>query len=378
VPRAVESLSRPVTPEPGRFAAMARREGPPAAAEAQAPGLLMIGNFLSGSGGTRGVCEELAARLSAGGWKVVTASSRPGRLARLLDMLVTVVGRRRDYRVAQVDVYSGAAFLWAELTCALLRLLGKPYVLTLHGGNLPAMARSRPRRVRRLLSSARAVTSPSGYLSESLEWVRSDVQVLPNALDVSRYPFRLRSAPQPRLVWLRAFHGLYRPVRAAEVLAIVRERFPEARLTMIGPDKGDGSLAATREAAGKLGVLDRIDFPGAVPKADVPRWLGEGDVFLNTTSVDNTPVSVLEAMACGLCVVSTDVGGLPHVVTHESDGLLVGGEDAQGMAAAVQRVLSDPALAERLSRNARARAQARDWSVVLPRWESLLRSAAWK
>ena len=361
-------------------AAADRKDRPPrpSPAEAIPPPLLMIGNFLSGARGTRGVCEELATRLSAAGWRVVTTSSRSGRVARLVDMLGTVFRRRRDYRIAQVDVYSGAAFLWAELTCAVLRRLGKPYVLTLHGGNLPTFARHRPRRVRRLLIGAHAVTSPSGYLSEQLQWLRPDVRLLSNALDIAQYPFRPRSALRPHLVWLRAFHALYRPAAAPEVLGLVLKRFPDARLTMIGPDKGDGSLEATREAARALGVLDRIRFPGSVPKTDVARWLAEEDIFLNTTSVDNTPVSVLEAMACGLCVVSTDVGGLPYVVSHESDGLLVPAGDVQAMADAVQRLLSDPLLAERLSRNARVRAEAQDWSVVLPRWESLLRSAAWK
>lgn len=379
--RAVESLRVP--PEARASAAPApgdRENRRPAAlsAEATPPQLLMIGNFLSGARGTRGVCEELAARLSAAGWSVVTTSSRSGRLARLVDMIGTVLRRRRDYRIAQVDVYSGPAFLWAELTCALLRLLGKPYVLTLHGGNLPTFARRLPRRVRRLLASAHAVTSPSGYLSEELKSLRPDVRLLPNALEIAQYPFRQRRVLRPHLVWLRAFHALYRPAVAPEVLAHILKGFPDARLTMIGPDKGDGSLEATREAARALGVLDRIRFPGSVPKADVARWLVEEDIFLNTTSVDNTPVSVLEAMACGLCVVSTDVGGLPYVVGHESDGLLVPPGDVQVMADAVQRLLSDPLLAERLSRNARVRAEAQDWSVVLPLWEALLWSAAWK
>lgn len=378
--RRVESLNPPGVPESAAGAALDRDERrlAPARAEASPPELLMVGNFLSGTRGTRGVCEELALRLSSAGWTIATTSSRPGRFARLLDMLGTVLRRRHDYRVAHVDVYSGAAFLWAELTCALLRRLRKPYVLTLHGGNLPAFARRRPGRVRRLLAGARAVTSPSGYLSEKLNWLRPDVRLLPNALDVAQYTFRPRSALRPRLVWLRAFHALYRPELAPEVLARLLERYPDARLTMIGPDKGDGSLEATRDVARRLGVLDRIRFPGAVPKSDVARWLAEEDIFVNTTSVDNTPVSVLEAMACGLCVVSTDAGGLPYVIDHESNGLLVPAGDAEAMTGAIHRLLSDPVLAERLSRHARDRAEREDWSVVLPLWESLLRSAAWR
>src|SRR5436190_13095336 len=110
------------------------------------PPLLIIGNFLSASGGSRGVCEELALRLTNNGCNVVTASGKPAKLARLTDMLTTVARRRNAYALAQVDVYSGAGFFWAEAVCCTLRCLGKPYVLTLHGGNLPEFAARWPRR----------------------------------------------------------------------------------------------------------------------------------------------------------------------------------------------------------------------------------------
>lgn len=344
-------------------------------AENRSCGLLIIGNFLSKSRGTRTVCEDLSFRLSEAGWAVITTSSKETRVARLLDMLLTVWWRRREYGVAQVDLYSGRSFYWAEMSCRLLKGLGKPYVLTLHGGNLPALARRQPRRVRRLLSSAAGVTSPSAYLRDQLKALRGDVRLLPNALDLELYPFRPRTQSRPRLVWLRAFHSIYDPMLAPRVLAALLPRFPEARLTMVGPDKRDGSLERTRELAGQLGVADRITFSGAVPKHEVGRRLAEGDIFLNTTTVDNTPVSVIEAMACGLCVVSTDVGGLSYVITDGSDGLLVPVGDTDAMVSAVARVLDDRELSERLSRTARAHAEERDWSVVLPLWQSLLREA---
>src|SRR3954471_19625153 len=99
--------------------------------------ILIIGNFLSETLGTRGVCEDLAVKLEHSGWTVISASRRLGRVQRLLDMVDTAWSRRRSYGVAQVDVYSGLAFLWAETVCWTLRRAGKPYVLTLHGGNLP-------------------------------------------------------------------------------------------------------------------------------------------------------------------------------------------------------------------------------------------------
>jgi glycosyltransferase involved in cell wall biosynthesis len=154
------------------------------------------------------------------------------------------------------------------------------------------------------------------------------------------------------------------------------QEFPEIHLTMVGPDKGDGSLQRTAQVAAELSVADRVTFSGGVFKTEVPHWLNKCDIFLNTTNVDNTPISVLEAMACGLCVVSTNAGGIPYLLKHEHDALLVPPDDPEAMADAVRRLLTEPGLADRISGNARQKVERFDWSIILPQWETLLISVA--
>ncbi len=339
------------------------------------PPVLLVGNFLSRYVATRTVGEELASRLALEGWPVTATSEQWPRWRRLLDMQRTIWWGG-PYAVAQVDVYSGAAFLWAEAACWSLRRLATPYVLTLHGGKLPEFAARWPRRVRRLLASARVVTTPSRYLQEAMAAYRSDLRLLPNPLDLAAYPFTRRGPARPRLVWLRAFHRFYNPELAPRMLALLAAEHPEVRLTMIGPDKGDGSLEQTRRLAAELGVEERITFTGGVPKDEVPSHLAGGDVFLNTSDVDNAPVSVMEAMACGLCVVSTDAGGVRYLVDDGEDALLVPRDAPAEMAAAVGRILADPALAARLSAGGREKAGVCDWSRLLPEWEELLLGSA--
>jgi glycosyltransferase involved in cell wall biosynthesis len=339
-------------------------------------GILLVGNFLSASGCNPGPSEELAARLAARGWEVLTASSRRNRPRRLADMLATAWRGRRRYAVAHVELYSGAAFLWAEAVAGLLRVAAKPYILSLHGGNLPAFARRHPRRVRALLGAAAAVTTPSRFLQEAMRSYRSDLLLMPNPIDVAVYEYRLRRRVGPLLVWLRAFHRVYHPELAVAVTDRLAREYPGVRLAMFGPDEGDGSLAEARQAAGRLGAAGRVTFAGAVPKRRVPEVLREHDIFLNTSNVDNAPVSVVEAMACGLCVVSTDAGGMRYLVEQEREALLAPANDAEALAGAVRRVLGEPGLAERLSRAGRAKAEEFDWSRALPRWQELLGSVA--
>lgn len=339
------------------------------------PSLLLIGSFLSSEGENPAVGEALASRLREDGWQVITTSHKRPRIARLIDMLTTVWARRRDYRLACVEVYSGPAFLWAEAVCRVLRAIRKPYILALHGGNLPSFARHQPKRVGRLLKSAEAVAAPSRYLMEEMGVYRDDILLIPNPLDLAQYPFRVREKPEPLLIWLRAFHSLYNPRMAVRAVAALCKDIPEASLVMIGPDKGDGSLQTIRELAARLGVIDRIRFIPGIPKREVPEWLAQADLFINTTNTDNTPVSVMEAMACGLCVISTNVGGIPYLLEDGKDALLVSADDDAGMAKAVRRILGESGLAARLSQSGRLKAGEFDWPVILPHWKDMFEMA---
>jgi glycosyltransferase involved in cell wall biosynthesis len=341
-------------------------------------GILIAGNFLSRAGGNRGVCEDLAERLGALGWPVVTTSSRTGRLARVADILHTAWSRRRDYEVAQIDLFSGPAFFWALALGWLLERLAKPYILTLHGGNMPDFSSRWPRLTGWLLRHAAAVTAPSGYLANALHGFRSDIEILPNAIDLDSYPFRWRKHAAARLVWLRAFHDIYDPQLAIRTVALLTPQFPEIRLLMAGPDKRDGSYQATRALAHSLGVDAHVEYAGRIPKSAVAAAIDRGDIFLNTSKIDNHPVTLLEAMACGACVVTTSPGGVPYMAQDGVNCLSAPVGDATRLAAAIRELLTRPELAVRVSRQARAGVEACDWPAVLARWRSLLSSAAKK
>ncbi|MBN1120862.1 MAG: glycosyltransferase family 4 protein [Anaerolineae bacterium] len=340
------------------------------------PGLLMISSgFVASRHNYRGMCQELADRLGESGYRIIT-SSRAGRVIRPFDMLYTVWRYRNRYNVVLVDVFSGWAFLWAEAVCRLLDRLGKSCILVLRGGNLPAFAARHPARVRKLLNLADRITTPSSYLQDQLKPYSQHIELIPNALDLQTYPFTLRDKPVPRLIWLRALHRVYNPALAIQVTAALRDEFPAIHLTLVGPDKRDGSREELLRLIDDLGITARVELPGGVPKHEVPTWLNRGDIFLNTTTIDNTPVSVLEAQACGLCVVSTDVGGIPYLLEDERDSLLVPSGDPIALQTAIRRILTEPGLAATLSQNAHRKVKNLDWPVVLPQWETLIDEVA--
>jgi glycosyltransferase involved in cell wall biosynthesis len=338
--------------------------------------VLLAGNHLSAHGCSRAPIEDLSDRLSGRGYTCLRVSSFLNGAVRGAHLAGTAVLRYAAYDVAVVDLYSGRAFHWGDMLSRIFRSLGKPFVVALHGGDLPSYATARPDAVRRCLARASAVVAPSGYLIDSMRRYRSDIRYIPNPVDIEQLPYRHRESAAPRLVWVRAFHRIYNPVLAPRMMRELLKRFPGATLTMLGRDKGDGSYQETVEEARRLNVGDRIVFAGPQPHKEVGKFLDAADIFVSTTNFDNTPVSVLEAMACGSCVVSTAVGGVPWLIENRSNGLLVPPDHPAAMAEAVAAIVEDCGLAARLSSGARATALRSDWSQVLPKWEALFAEIA--
>lgn len=333
--------------------------------------LLFIGNFLPVPRYNKNIWHFLAEKLTGLGWNVIVTSDKERQLPRLADMLLTIWKQRKNYKVAHIDVFSGKAFIFAWLTTYLLKALNKTIVLTLHGGGLADLLARRPEAVGQVLRAANVVVTPSAFLQNAFTQVRDDILLIPNPVDLREAIFRERRQVAPSLVWVRAFHSVYNPTMAVKVVSLLEKSASDVSLTMIGPDKGDGSLGRTRKTAADLGVSDRIEIVGHVVHSEIPKWLDRADIFINTSNYDTAPRSLLEAMANGLCVISTRVGGIPLLAQDGSEDLLVDPGDAEGMANAVQRVLNDQNLAHQLSVRARLRAEAFDWEKILPRWDAL-------
>ncbi len=335
--------------------------------------ILMIGNYLSSPRHNRNVWHSLAERLPEVGWKVLTTSSKENQLLRLLDMLTTIFRKRHKYIIAQIDVFSGKAFAFAKFSALLLKWIKKPVILTLHGGGLPDFAQKHAESVRCLLESAAFVVTPSPFLQQGLNQFRPDIRYIPNPVQLSQMPYRHRKSAQPKLIWVRAFHETYNPTMAVRVLDLLKNDYPGLTLQMIGPHKGDGSLHRVRRMSAERQLTEKLHIIPGVDHDQIPALLDQADIFINTSNYDTSPRSLIEAMACGLCVVSTDVGGVPWLVDDGENGLLVPPNDSKGMANAIRSILEEPDLAAQLSRNARQKAEQLDWQTILPQWDALFR-----
>jgi glycosyltransferase involved in cell wall biosynthesis len=137
---------------------------------------------------------------------------------------------------------------------------------------------------------------------------------------------------------------------ALRVLAVVRAKYPGAGLLIAG----EGPLRAQLEAEARaLGVHDAVRFLGFVEQ---PRRLfSHCDCFLLPSNTEGLPIALLEAMAAGVPIVASGVGGVPGAIANEVGGILVPAGDLESLVSGVMRVLNDRCLASALGRGARER-----------------------
>lgn len=333
--------------------------------------LLYIGNKLSEHGFTPTSIETLGPMLESEGYRLMYASSKRNQMSRFVDMASTVLKHRNQIDCIVIDTYSTRNFWYAVVIGFLARRQRIRYIPILRGGDLPNRLRKSPKTAKKLFENAYVNVAPSRYLEQAfLKFGIQNIRYIPNTIKLEEYPVFPKVFDVPHLLWVRSFASIYNPKMAVDVLESVKQVYGDASLTMVGPDK-DGSLAATRAYAVSKGLA--VSFTGRLSKKE---WisLSKGfNVFMNTTDFDNTPVSVMEAMALGFPIVSTNVGGVPYLLDDGVDALLTDPNDSEGMAEALLKVIKDASLRNKLIENARQKAQTWDWKRVSLLWKEVLK-----
>ena len=308
------------------------------------------------------------------GYPVISVSTKLNRYARLLDIVVTLLRRGSTVNILMIQTFGGPSFVVEDVASAIGVLFGLRIVLHLRGGAMPDFMNRFPRWTRRVLRRADVIIVPSTFLARALEQRGFASVTIPNVLNLSRYRYRCRTRVRPTMFWMRSFHPLYNPAMAIRVLALIRASVPDATLVMAGQDLG--IQADVESLADALNVRDAVRFVGFLDPAGKSREGDGADIYINTNNIDNMPVAVIEACAMGLPVVSTNVGGVPDLLTDGETGLLVPCNDDRGMAEAVLRLLRDDGLAGRLSANGRSLAEKSAWPIVRLQWEHLIADLA--
>lgn len=289
--------------------------------------VLLICNYKPKVGGISGQVDILQKMLQADGHTAEVFSTKAPLLRRML-LPFKLKSTGKDFDVFHIHCCSNWGFLPAVVGVSVGRRLGKRIVLTYHGGGGEKFFDRHPKLVRHFLTRTDANIVLSGFLAQVFEKHGLPFVTIPNILELDDSRFRQREMLQPNYICTRAHEPLYNIPCILRAFRKVQSIRPEATLTLVGGGSEHENLVRMAEELG----LQNVTFTGRVANEDIYTYLDRADIMLSAPTVDNMPVSVLEAMNAGLLVISSKVGGVPYMVKNNNTGLLFDSDDSDALA----------------------------------------------
>ena len=282
--------------------------------------------------------------------------------------ITSLFARVRRYDVIHIFSASYFSFVLAPTPALLIgKLFGKKLLLNYHSGEAEDHLQRWRRSAIRTIRLADVLIVPSSYLVRVFAKFGLPAKPIFNLIETDRFAFRGRSTLRPVFLSNRNFERHYRVDLVLRAFAIIQDRIPDARLIVAG----DGPERASLERLARDLNLNHTEFIGRVGHERVVELYDSADIFLNGSEIDNQPLSLLEAFACGLPVVTTDAGGIPDMVTPDKTALVVASGDCRQLAASALRLLDDSTLAQRIIEQAREECRKYQWEAVRDQWLNL-------
>ena len=290
--------------------------------------------------------------------------------------LLYILNLLREVRKNDViHIFSASylSFLIAPTPAILVsKLYGKKILLNYHSGEAEDHLQRWRRSTMPVLNLVDKVVVPSEYLVHVFAKFGIDACAIFNIIDLDRFEFRRRAPLRPVFLSNRNLEAHYGVDCVLRAFAYIQRHVPDAVLTVVG----DGSQRQALENLATQLHLQQTTFTGRVEHDEINRQYSASDIYLNASKIDNQPLSILEAFACGLPVVTTDAGGIPDIVTDEATGFVVPVGECESLAARALKLLEDQNIATSMTEHARAECTKYTWPVVCPQWLDLYHSVA--
>jgi len=256
---------------------------------------------------------------------------------RAVGRLITYIFKVYKF-VGQVDVihmFSNSGWSWQLFSAPVLwiaYLRKTPIIINYRGGEAKTYFKKSIKWVEPSMTKASVIIVPSGYLKDVFSEFNFQTQVIANIINLQRFqPLLNKSAcsKEPHLIVTRNLEEIYGLATSIKAAAIVQKFIPNLRLSIAG----SGPLKhALQQLVFDLGIEKNVTFTGKLQPEEIANLYQQADIMLNPTTVDNMPNSILEAMASGVAIISTNVGGIPYIVEDNRTALLVNVNDEVAMA----------------------------------------------
>lgn len=291
---------------------------------------------------------------------------------RLLSFIKQLIHLAQRVKVIHLMANSGWSWhLVAMPTLLIAKLFKCPVIINYRGGGAQSFLEKNPRWVPWWLNQAQHVVVPSQFLHDVFEHYHVKTTIVANILDTQRFFPKpkppMENDPKIKLIVVRHLEEIYGIEYAIDALKEIRAHV-NAHLYIAG----SGPMEATlKRQCLRLGLTHHVTFLGRLDRQEVVNLYHRADFALNTSLVDNMPNSILEALGCGVPVISTWVGGIPVMVKHEQTAWLVPPQDSLAIAQAVIHLSQHPDIKDKLIKNGIQLAQHYSWASLKMKWIDL-------
>lgn len=247
------------------------------------------------------------------------------------------------------------------------KFYGKHVILNYHTGEAEAHLRDWAWITSFSMREFDKIIVPSQFLVDVFERFDLKAESIFNFVESEKFNFRERNPIKPNFLSNRTFEKHYNVSCTLEAFKRIQAKYAGASLTVAGFGSEEERL---KELARDL-ELTKVEFIGRVSQEKMPAVYDSADIYLNSSVVDNMPLSIIESFSCGLPVVSSNAGGIPYLVSDGETGLLSEKNDFDALAANACKLLENEELAQRIIDKARQECVKYSWLRVRDKWRNL-------
>ena len=281
--------------------------------------------------------------------------------------VASLFARVPKYDVIHIFSASYLSFVLAPTPAMLVaRLFRKRVLLNYHSGEAEDHL-TRWRSALLTIKLAHQAVVPSQYLVKVFAKFQTPAVAINNLIELDDFVFHERQPLRPVFLSNRNLEKHYGVEHVLRAFAIIQQNIPEAELTIAG----NGPERAALEALAQTLGLQHTTFVGRIEHSEIVAQYKRAHIYLNASEIDNQPLSILEAFACGLPIVTTNAGGIPDMVTDGESGFVVNRGDYETMAARALELLQNSQLANSMARCGRDECQKYSWERVGAEWTSV-------
>ncbi len=329
--------------------------------------ILFIANYRKDVGGISGQVDVLLQKLDKNDYETDLLNTKTSLFKRLL---LFFLSRKQIKNSDVIHIHccsNFCGFFPAILGTILGKIHRKKIIITYHGGDAENFISKNKKLTLHFLRKADELIVLSEFLERVFLKFELKVKVIPNIFESKYTNAFSKTEIQPNFISIRALNKLYNIDLILDAFSIIQKEIPSASLTIVG----DGTESENLKSKCHLEKIQNVHFIGKVPNQTVKEYLKKNDFLLSAPSIDNFPISILEAFENELLVISSNVGGVPFLIENNVNGLLFENRNVHQLVKMIKFAIQDKENSLKMIEKAKIRLKDFSWETNCDKFHEL-------